>query len=425
VSGERLALAVLAWLATYLIHSTLLLGATWLLTRGLARRLDGVAELCWKLALLGALISASLQAAMDIDPLPRRLQLSFATSEAARGGDSRGSSTSGSAGGQPARSWPLYVTSLWALGAAAGVLRLVGTRRRWQRALASCTPLESELHRALLQRSRAQEEIPISVCDAVQVPLVHGGQVYLPVWVVTDLSLDQLACVLAHEVAHVRRGDTRWRWITAVLERVLFMQPLNRLASRRLRDLAECLCDDVAVERTGTPLVLASALAAVASRVSSSALDFRFGGAPAILGSRDGSLLIRRVERILTSSRTRFVRPTRPARWLACVASCALLTLLAPRVRSEAASDGASIAPVYTISAQDPAGKFTVMLHGARVIGATIDGRALPLNRIDQQGTALRLIEDDGTSFTIQLTAPGGIHWQPRRPRIVAERFAT
>jgi len=51
------------WLLTYLVHSTLLLGTAWIVTRrgrlGMARR-----ELVWRVALLGGLASATAQVAL-------------------------------------------------------------------------------------------------------------------------------------------------------------------------------------------------------------------------------------------------------------------------------------------------------------------------------------------------------------------------
>ena len=56
--------------------------------------------------------------------------------------------------------------------------------------------------------------------------------------------------MLAHEVAHLVRRDPHWLVAARVIETVLFVQPLNRLARLRLQEVAEYLSDDWAMART-------------------------------------------------------------------------------------------------------------------------------------------------------------------------------
>ncbi len=52
---------VLAWIGTYLVHSTLLLGGAWLITRRLPNLAPRLQERVWRLAMLGGLVTASVQ----------------------------------------------------------------------------------------------------------------------------------------------------------------------------------------------------------------------------------------------------------------------------------------------------------------------------------------------------------------------------
>jgi hypothetical protein len=70
--------------------------------------------------------------------------------------------------------------------------------------------------------------------------------------------------MLAHELAHHVRRDPAWLAVAHLLERVFFFQPLNGVACRRLRKLAELHCDAWAAEQTGDRLTLARCLAEVA-----------------------------------------------------------------------------------------------------------------------------------------------------------------
>ena len=70
-----LAQYALAWLLTYLLHSTLLLGLAWLASKPLARWSVAAEEAVWKLALVGALLTASLQLAAGWEPAAGRWRL--------------------------------------------------------------------------------------------------------------------------------------------------------------------------------------------------------------------------------------------------------------------------------------------------------------------------------------------------------------
>ncbi|MBL8973102.1 MAG: DNA-binding protein, partial [Myxococcales bacterium] len=63
----EIALTVVAWLATYLVHSTLLIGTVWAFTRWCS--LDSLTRsLLWKLALVGGLFTATLQTGLGVRP---------------------------------------------------------------------------------------------------------------------------------------------------------------------------------------------------------------------------------------------------------------------------------------------------------------------------------------------------------------------
>jgi beta-lactamase regulating signal transducer with metallopeptidase domain len=88
--------------------------------------------------------------------------------------------------------------------------------------------------------------------------------VALPAPLTKRLNHRELRALLAHELAHLVRGDTRWLWLASVIGSLGFFQPLNRLAQRKIRHEAELLSDRWAVLRTGDRLALASSLTAVA-----------------------------------------------------------------------------------------------------------------------------------------------------------------
>src|SRR5436190_23582665 len=74
---SALASSLLAWLLTYLIHSTVLLGVAWLVTR--RRRLEPAAsDLLWKVALLASLVTGTIQSRLQLST-PAAVMLPVAT----------------------------------------------------------------------------------------------------------------------------------------------------------------------------------------------------------------------------------------------------------------------------------------------------------------------------------------------------------
>ena len=118
--------------------------------------------------------------------------------------------------------------------------------------------------------------------------------IVLPPRATLDLTEDELRALLAHELAHLVRGDSIWLCISRVLCSCLAFQPLNHLARREWQRTAEFLCDHWAVSRTGAPLALARCLTEVAG--------WRLAGPAstailAAMGRRSG--LVDRIERLL------------------------------------------------------------------------------------------------------------------------------
>src|SRR5690349_1778797 len=69
------ALAALAWLFTYALHSTLMLGSAWLATRRMSDARAGLRERIWKFAVVAAFVTASVQVGLGFEPLGGRLPL--------------------------------------------------------------------------------------------------------------------------------------------------------------------------------------------------------------------------------------------------------------------------------------------------------------------------------------------------------------
>lgn len=116
-------------------------------------------------------------------------------------------------------------------------------------------------------------------------------RIYIAQDLATRLTLDELAAVVAHEGAHAARRDPLRLSLLRFLTCTLFWIPALRRLAEDVADEAEIQADDAVASN---PLVLASAIVALARGVSSSSV------APqSSVGFQKPGLLERRVRRLL------------------------------------------------------------------------------------------------------------------------------
>lgn len=127
----------------------------------------------------------------------------------------------------------------------------------------------------------------------VDVPMVVGWLkpvVLLPAAVVTGLKPEQIAMLLAHELAHVRRHDYLVNLVQTLAEILLFFHPAVWWISRQMRHEREHCCDDIAVALCQDPIGYARTLADTA--------ELRQHGHHALVLAATGGELKTRVTRL-------------------------------------------------------------------------------------------------------------------------------
>ena len=91
----------------------------------------------------------------------------------------------------------------------------------------------------------------IEIIDAHIGPLVwpvgFTPKIVFPAELVSKSTADQLELVLAHELAHVKRGDHWVHWFTLIVLAVYWWHPIAWLAVRRLRVAEEQCCDAMVI----------------------------------------------------------------------------------------------------------------------------------------------------------------------------------
>ena len=343
------AVVVGAWLLTYALHSTALLLAAWGVT---SLRWFGwspaARQVIWRVALVAGVLTSAAQVAAPalsrgnvlrltdsarrsvaaVQVLQRRAvpEGSEASavpnapralhSDALLGAlDARGIALPSAFDGSAIRvmvftiSRAAIAVAAWGLVALVLVTRMAMTRRRLMESLADRRAAPSSLAAGALRHLTAlagvRRTVALSTSDALPAPAaISSREIVLPTRALRDLSLAEQEGVLAHELAHVVRHDTRWLQLAAWIERLAWFQPLNRVARRQMQLHAEFAADAWAVQLTRQPLALARALARVAEWVAASPAGDRYGatGAAATAGA-DGSPLVERVRRLTTSPR--------------------------------------------------------------------------------------------------------------------------
>ncbi|MEX0900351.1 MAG: M56 family metallopeptidase [Gammaproteobacteria bacterium] len=265
-------------LLTYLAHSTLLLGALWLLDRGVLGRDPVRRERLWRAALIVPIASAGLQLAapqfMVADPVAVEY-IYTAPVETAPAVSAPALAPASS------RSTPTEVPDelgriepwQWLLGAwlalsTALLLRIAGSVVRGRQLLSDrYQVLDGAAFRELQALVRATEMTPVRLTASATAPsplTLPGREICLPVRALT-LPADELRGLLAHELAHVARGDVWYRLAMTLFCALLCVQPLNFVARRRLADCAELNADDWARDALGDGHPLARCLITVAT----------------------------------------------------------------------------------------------------------------------------------------------------------------
>ena len=401
---NALILSIAGVLATYLLHSTIIIGGTRCgLRLGFVKSVV-VRERMWKLAMIFSLATAPAQFfvsghAIEVSwpagspPTPavassaaeRRAWAARFTQRAAS--DSAAVFPDESRSGQPGARFELSGGGLTAgprPGGARSETLLLASLGLW---CAACLLLYVRNVVQVCRRLRVADELVdgrASACLARlldqsaihrSVRLVESGDfaepfacgwnrwaIVVPKGSVERLNDDELEALLAHELAHLARGDVWWNTVAQSLCGWLPVQPLHFVARRHWRQAAEMACDDWALDRGADRLALARCLTKF--------LEWRLAGAgespdPLVVAAASPPVL-QRVERLLSDANN--WRPPREgaARQLlaagclamTAVVGCALPSVVFahPKHRSNAAAMARSLV-IPPVDREDIAGE--------------------------------------------------------------------
>lgn len=273
--------------------------------------------------------------------------------------------------------WLFGLVLFWAVGVAVLLARVMLAWRRLCR-LGHLTELTAGKERELLDRllaaTKMRRRIRLFRSPSGVSPMAWGfwsWRIVVGSALLEKLDRRELRALLAHELAHLARGDTRWLCAWSVLGAAGFLQPLNRIAHRQIRRAAELLSDSWAVAATGDRLSLARAI--------TKAAELRGGLAPALVSPAvtSPSALSERVNRLIGSD-VRLVGDTPLPRRLMFVAALVAISAAAawlPRVTLPSAGKAADRAPSPWFETPAPATDSLRALDGEfDLLDAELDG---------------------------------------------------
>ncbi len=193
-----------------------------------------------------------------------------------------------------------WLALAWCAGAATMLLRFGGGILWLERTyLAQAKPAPRALEiicGRLAGVLNLSHPVRILTSSRAETPLVLGWLrpvILMPASALLHLSPEALEAVLAHELAHIHRGDYLINLLQTLVESVLFFHPAAWWLSRQIRELREHCCDDVAAALCGDPMILAEGLSTLERLRRSSHIEPE----PALAAAK--GILMHRIFRLL------------------------------------------------------------------------------------------------------------------------------
>lgn len=257
---------------------------------------------------------------------------------------------------------------------------------------------------------------PLVLCADVRSPMVAGRH---PAFLVAPRAFAEthppaeMRALLAHELAHILRGDYSRNIFQLFAVSVLWWHPGAWFMYARIRHERECASDEHAVRLIGSAAPLGNAL----FRLADASVATESAGIAA-----NSSGLLDRILRISEPQR----RPIRDKFPLLLAGAFVALTIMIVTASSAASHAdvltrgyaASTFGPptVFTIRAQDPAGTFLVKMVRGRVVAIELGQKPVPSDQVVQRGDTVRVVGYAGQELLrLEVDPRGGVRWAPRR----------
>lgn len=173
--------------------------------------------------------------------------------------------------------WPMIIgtllLALWAAGSLTLFLIQLRKLMLCKQFLMRCEPIQDTAVQKLFERTKQRlgisRDVRLLESAALPTPVVIGWwrpSVILPTEIQFSLTGGQLASVLTHELSHIRRKDHCVAMLQSLADILYWWNPLNRFISRRMNELREMICDDIATVNNQAPREYAQTIVQMAAR---------------------------------------------------------------------------------------------------------------------------------------------------------------
>jgi beta-lactamase regulating signal transducer with metallopeptidase domain len=145
--------------------------------------------------------------------------------------------------------WHAWVAGAWLAGSVGWLLLAAQRGLGFQRLLQHARPAPPEVQDQAdaLARTMGMSAVQVAILPGAISPMLwavgRSPRLLLPERLLDRLGTQQRATVLAHELAHWRRGDHRVRWLEVAVLALYWWCPLAWWACRQLRQAEEECCD--------------------------------------------------------------------------------------------------------------------------------------------------------------------------------------
>ncbi len=282
----------------------------------------------------------------------------------------------------------------WILGASLMTLRLGGGLWWLERAyVRPSVPAPGPWRAAagrLASRMGVRRPLDLRVTERADSPMVIGWRrpiLLVPAAAFLNLDPAALEAILAHELAHVRRGDYLANLLQSAAEALLFFHPAAWWLSGHVRELREHCCDDAAAAACGDPIALAQGLSSLERLRRTLSREPQ---PPLALGAAKGNLMPR-IARLFTP-RDASVPSFRGLALLlgaAVLAGAVVLACRAPRTRPVAELDFSQVKVAHqpAAPAYPPLAKIA-RIQGTVVVEITVGPDGIPIAAHAVEGPA-------------------------------------
>lgn len=249
------------WRASW--QGGIVLGLLWVICRLTPRLSPSVHVWLWRLGYAKLFIALLWAAPIVIPILPAKpFTPSFLrTQDDGLIASAAGSSTINSAshsGADWLQSIMWAALAAWAAGLCWSVWRVIAEAHQTAAARRRCTPLEdpemdAECARLAVRIGLDRTPELCLTAEAASPFLIGFGRpaIVLPQSFRDEYSPEQQRAVLAHELAHLKRGDLAWAWLARAARCLFFFHPLVWLTEMEWQQSQEMACDQEALKLDG------------------------------------------------------------------------------------------------------------------------------------------------------------------------------